>query len=157
MITESYHAGEGRIFDAERTIRMYRSELAQKQREGNDRNRKRDKYGRSKTVNRKEQFAYRYCDYLVKRQIRADYAMHSLYDQLLRSATSVGANIAEAKFAQSNADYKSKMNIALKEASESRYWIQHLTTAGCIDNGLSNLLLELLNNIINILSSIVNK
>ena len=92
-----------------------------------------------------------------KRQIRADYAMHSLYDQLLRSATSVGANIAEAKFAQSNADYKSKMNIALKEASESRYWIQHLTTAGCIDNGLSNLLLELLNNIINILSSIVNK
>lgn len=92
-----------------------------------------------------------------RKQIRIDYAMHSLYDQLLRSATSVGANIAEAKFAQSNADYKSKMNIALKEAGESRYWIQHLTVAKCIDNDLSSCLLESLSDIINMLSSTVNK
>lgn len=90
-------------------------------------------------------------------QVQKKYYMHDIYNQLVRSATSVGANIAEAKFAQSNADYKSKMNIALKEAGESRYWIQHLTVAKCIDNDLSNCLLESLSDIINMLSSTVNK
>jgi len=49
-----------------------------------------------------------------------------LSKQLLRSGTSIGANIAEAQFAQSKADFLSKYTIALKEASETRYWLELL-------------------------------
>ena len=49
--------------------------------------------------------------------------------QLLRSGTSIGANVHEAKNAQSRADFSSKMNIALKEATESEYWIDLLKEA----------------------------
>ena len=43
--------------------------------------------------------------------------------QLLRCGTSIGANVAEAEQAQSKADFISKMNIALKETVETKYWI----------------------------------
>ena len=46
--------------------------------------------------------------------------------QLLRCGTSIGANIAEALRGQTTADFASKMNIALKEASETEYWIKLL-------------------------------
>lgn len=46
-----------------------------------------------------------------------------LSKQILRSATSVGANIHEANFAVSRADFVAKMQIALKEASETEYWL----------------------------------
>ena len=46
-----------------------------------------------------------------------------LSKQLLRSGTSIGANVHEGKNGQSRADFCSKMNIALKEATESNYWI----------------------------------
>lgn len=46
--------------------------------------------------------------------------------QILRSGTSVGANIAEGNYAQSRADFVSKMSIALKEAGETEYWLELL-------------------------------
>ena len=49
-----------------------------------------------------------------------------LSKQLLRSGTSVGANISEAQQAQSRADFLSKINIALKEAAETEYWLRLL-------------------------------
>ena len=49
-----------------------------------------------------------------------------LSKQLLRSGTSVGANIAEAQQAQSRADFLSKLCISLKEASETDYWLRLL-------------------------------
>lgn len=49
-----------------------------------------------------------------------------LSKQLLRSGTSIGANVAEAEQAQSRPDFVSKMNIALKETSETKYWIKLL-------------------------------
>ena len=49
-----------------------------------------------------------------------------LSKQLLRSGTSIGANVAEAQQAQSRADFLSKINIALKEAAETEYWIRLL-------------------------------
>ena len=49
-----------------------------------------------------------------------------LSKQLLRSGTSIGANVAEAEHGQTDADFYSKMNIALKEASETEYWIDLL-------------------------------
>ena len=57
-----------------------------------------------------------------------------LSKQLLRSGTSIGANIKEALWGQSKADFGSKMNIALKEASESEYWIELLGESGKIMN-----------------------
>ena len=49
-----------------------------------------------------------------------------LSKQLLRSGTSIGANVAEAQQAQSRADFLSKINIALKEAAETEYWLRLL-------------------------------
>ena len=46
--------------------------------------------------------------------------------QLLRSGTSIGANVAEAQRAQSMADFNAKMNISLKEANETSYWLRLL-------------------------------
>ena len=51
-----------------------------------------------------------------------------LSKQLLKSGTSIGANVAEAEQAQSKPDFISKMSIALKEASETKYWIRLLTS-----------------------------
>ena len=53
-----------------------------------------------------------------------------LSKQLVRSGTSVGANVSEAQRAQSKADFSAKMYIALKEAEESAYWILLLRESG---------------------------
>ena len=50
-----------------------------------------------------------------------------LSKQMLRSGTSIGANIKEAIRGQSKADFIAKMNISLKEASETEYWLELLT------------------------------
>ena len=49
-----------------------------------------------------------------------------LSNQLLRSGTSIGANVHEAQYAQSKDDFKSKLKIALKECYESEYWLELL-------------------------------
>ena len=55
-----------------------------------------------------------------------------LSKQLLRSGTSIGANVKEAIRGQSKADFAMKLNIALKEASESEYWIELLGESGIL-------------------------
>ena len=57
--------------------------------------------------------------YLVKEQKE-----YVLSKQLLRCGTSIGANVAEAQRGQSKADFAAKMNIALKEANETMYWLR---------------------------------
>lgn len=53
--------------------------------------------------------------------------------QILRSGTAIGANIAESANAQSNKDFLSKINIALKECSETKYWLEILFESETID------------------------
>ena len=53
-----------------------------------------------------------------------------LTNQLVRSGTSVGANIREAFFAHGKADFIAKLQIALKECSESEYWLELLIESG---------------------------
>lgn len=68
------------------------------------------------------QFAIRIvnlCKYL--RNSKKEYILSK---QLLRAGTSIGANIAEAQQAQSKADFISKLSIALKETTETTYWIR---------------------------------
>ena len=48
--------------------------------------------------------------------------------QILRSGTSIGANVREGRYAQSRADFINKMSIALKEANESAYWLGNIAS-----------------------------
>lgn len=57
---------------------------------------------------------------------------YTISKQLLRSGTSIGANISEAQRGQSMADFAAKMNIALKEAYETEYWLRLLYRTGYI-------------------------
>ena len=56
-----------------------------------------------------------------------------LSKQVLRSGTSIGANVKEAIRGQSKADFYAKLNIALKEASETEYWLELLAESGYIE------------------------
>ena len=69
----------------------------------------------------------------VTREIKAAKRESVLTNQLLRSGTSIGANIHEAQYAQSNADFISKLEIALKECFESEYWLNLLFETGCLE------------------------
>ena len=55
-------------------------------------------------------------------------------NQLLRSSSSIGANVHEAKYAQSTADFINKLEIALKESSETDYWLELLYRKGKLSN-----------------------
>ena len=59
-----------------------------------------------------------------------------LSKQILKSGTSIGANVKEAIRGQSKADFYAKMNIALKEASETEYWLEILNETDYIENNL---------------------
>ena len=70
------------------------------------------------------QFAVR----IVKlcKHLRCTKTEYTLSKQLLRSGTSIGANTAEAQQAQSKPDFISKLSIALKETTETKYWLKLL-------------------------------
>ena len=56
-----------------------------------------------------------------------------LMNQILRSATSIGANLHEAQYAQSKKDFISKLEIAQKECYETGYWLELLFETNCLD------------------------
>ena len=60
------------------------------------------------------------------RRLKSNNVESPLLNQLLRSGTSVGANVHEAQYAQGTKDFISKLEIALKECNESSYWIELL-------------------------------
>ena len=80
---------------------------------------------------------------------------YELANQLIRSGTSIGANLAEAVYAQSRADLLTKLSIALKEAAESRYWLKLLTETGDISAVVSAKLTGQADEIIRILTTSV--
>ena len=78
-----------------------------------------------------------------------------LSKQLLRSGTSIGANIKEAIRGQSKADFAAKMNISLKEASETEYWLELLHETGYLtEKEFKNIIAECIE-LIKLLTSIV--
>ncbi len=66
----------------------------------------------------------------VCNQIKKEQRESILTNQLIRSGTSVGANIREAFYAHGRADFIAKLHIALKECSESEYWLELLIEGG---------------------------
>ena len=77
-----------------------------------------------------------------------------LSKQLLRSGTSIGANVKEGLRGQTKPDFASKMSIALKEASETEYWIELLGDSGIISELESKSLLDDCVELIKILTTI---
>jgi four helix bundle protein len=68
----------------------------------------------------------------ISKEMKANFKEYSLSDQLLRAGTSIGANANEAVISFSRKDFISKMNISLKEAYETRYWLLLLVKSGYI-------------------------
>ena len=62
--------------------------------------------------------------------------------QIVRSGTSIGANINEANYGQSKADFVSKMHIALKETAETEYWLRLLVASEYISEDMGKSLLD---------------
>ena len=75
--------------------------------------------------------------------------------QILRCGTSIGANVKEALRGQSKADFRAKMNIALKEASETEYWLELLHESDYISEEQFQSIIADNIEIIKILTSIV--
>jgi four helix bundle protein len=89
----------------------------------------------------------------ICKEIRLQHREYSIADQLLRSGTSIGANANEAVISFSRKDFISKMNISLKEAYESRYWLLLIVKSGYLEN--AEKILEEIDELIRILVKIV--
>ncbi|MGI6265128.1 MAG: four helix bundle protein [Acutalibacteraceae bacterium] len=70
---------------------------------------------------------------LLCRSIKQEHHESVLTNQLLRSGTSIGANIHEAQYAQGTKDFISKFEISLKEVYETEYWLELLFETGYVD------------------------
>ena len=80
---------------------------------------------------------------------------YELANQIIRSGTSIGANISEAQYAQSSKDFLAKMYIASKEAGETRYWLKLLHASKLINEKMFKSLNQDINEISKILVSII--
>jgi four helix bundle protein len=107
---------------------------------------------------RTKKFAIRVINaYVELNKKHFDDAAKILAKQFLRSGTSIGANCSEAEFAQSNKDFLSKYSIALKEASETKYWIEIMIDSKIVPSTKFQPMLEELSLIIKILISTTKK
>lgn len=79
-----------------------------------------------------------------------------LSKQLLRSGTSIGANLKEAIRGQSKADFVSKLNISLKEASETEYWLELLHESGYLSDEQFNSIYADCVELLKLLTAIIN-
>ena len=91
------------------------------------------------------------CQFIEKQ----DRVSRTLANQLLRSGTSIGANIEETQAGQSKADFTAKMSIARKEARETHYWLCLLKVSELINESQLSEILEESDEIVHILTSIV--
>ena len=90
----------------------------------------------------------KFCEYL-----QAEKKDFIISKQIIRSGTSIGANIRESRNAQSMADFSNKLSIALKEADETQYWLELLIGSNKITESEFNSLNNDLKEIIEILTS----
>lgn len=75
---------------------------------------------------REKSFTLAICIVKLAKSLEDEKRDWTLSRQILRSGTSIGANIRESRFAQSPSDFISKLSIALKEAEETQYWLELL-------------------------------
>ena len=101
--------------------------------------------------------SYEFAIRIIKlyKYIKVEHKEYVLSKQILRSGTSIGALIKEAEFAQSKADFINKNYIALKEANETRYWIDLLYDTDFINKKMYDSIKKDINDIISILVKII--
>lgn len=87
------------------------------------------------------------------RTLPNDYVSRIILGQLLRSGTSIGANVMEAQAGSSKKDFANYLNIALKSANESKYWLNLMKDSGIGHKESLDILLEEVKQIANILGS----
>ena len=88
-----------------------------------------------------------YCEYLAGRK------KFIISNQLLKSGTSIGANVFEAQYAESRIDFIHKMKIAQKEANETLYWLLLCTKTNELE--MRQEMMDILNEILAIISKII--
>ena len=91
--------------------------------------------------------------YLYLREQKVDFGLCS---QVLRSGTSIGANVEEAIGGSSRRDFKHKLEIAYKESRETRYWLRLLRDSRILDNRLADSLIDDCVELLKILTAILN-
>ncbi|GAB3343418.1 four helix bundle protein [Marivirga atlantica] len=87
--------------------------------------------------------------------LKSDHSEYVLSKQILRSGTSIGANISESISGISKADFVHKLSISLKEARETLYWLKLLNKSEYIDDKLANSLINDCDEIIRLLFAII--
>ena len=92
--------------------------------------------------------------YLFLKEGQKEYVMSK---QIYRCGTSIGANVAESQFAQSDADYINKLSIALKEAAETMYWLDLIYESELISTKQYDSMLNDVKIITGTLVNIINK
>lgn len=104
------------------------------------------------------QKSYELAVYIIKicRHISVEKKEYVLTKQLIRSGTSVGANVSEGQYAQSRADFIHKMSVALKEANETKYWINLMRDSGIMPVPYSLELIVQCESVIKLLTASIN-
>ncbi len=87
--------------------------------------------------------------------IKNDKYLRSLYNQLLNSGTSIGANIAESQAVASKTDFRNKLRISLKEAYETEFWLRLFSETNILDKKEFESLLMNCSELIKLLTSII--
>ena len=105
---------------------------------------------------KEKSMAFAVCSVKLARWLREEKREFSLADQILRSGTSIGANLAEARHAASRKDFLAKCKISLKECSETLFWIELLERSDLLSHDQSKSLAADCNDIRRILSASCN-
>jgi len=105
-----------------------------------------------------EDKSYKFAIRIVKlnRYLCSEHKEYVLSKQLLRSGTAVGALVAEAQYAQSKADFINKLQVSLKEANESRYWLRLLEECDYLTKKMLESILADIEELIKMLVSSIN-
>ena len=116
-----------------------------------------DRMPESGNPNRIEELSFRFAIRIVRmvKYLRNTKKESVLSRQILRSGTSIGANVSEAQEAQSKADFISKMSISLKETAETIYWIKLFEATDYLTAREASSLLSEANELKKLLTSII--
>lgn len=95
---------------------------------------------------------FKLCKYLKREK-----GEYEIAKQIFRSGTSIGANIAEAQYAESNSDFVHKLRVAIKESNETHYWLELLYESGAINEKMFQSLELDCRELTKLLTSIINK
>ena len=114
------------------------------------------KYSENPIVDKSFDFSVRIVK-LYKYLIKKEKDLISLYNQILRSGTSIAANVSESQAAASKSDFRNKLRISLKESYETEFWLKLFFKSKILDQKEFDSLLKDCQELIRLLTSIIKK